>query len=114
MVVFHSGLKPSPLFPRPPVIEKEMRAVLMRRIHTVAGPMIMRNDLGERNPMLIHQVGRELGRPINRPTQTVPLVLSHLEPDRIFVSRPIEVGMPPRYIRGQMLHRDTLIDSVVP
>ena len=86
----------------------------MRRIHAVAGPMIMRNDLGERNPVLIHQVGRELGRSINRPAQTVPLVLAHLESDRIFVSRPIEVGMPPRYVRGQMLHRDTLIDSVVP
>ena len=86
----------------------------MRRIHAVAGPMVMRNDLGERNPVLIHQVGRKLGSSINRPAQTVPLVLAHLEPYRIFVSRPIEVGMPPRNVRRQMLHRDTLIDSVVP
>lgn len=86
----------------------------MRRIHAVAGPMIMRNDLGERNPVLIHQVGRELGRPINRSAQTVPLVLAHLESDRIFVSRPIEVRMPPSYVRGQMLHSHTLVNSVVP
>ena len=64
--------------------------------------------------MLIHQVGRELGSPINGSATAVAPVLAHLKADGIFVSWTIKIGMPPCYVCWQVLHGHVLVEGIVP
>ena len=114
VIPLHLRLKPTPLPTGPSVIEQEMRTVLVCRAHPATRPVVMRHYLGKRNVILVHQISRQLGSPINRTGPAVTPMLTHLDPDRVLVTRSIQVRMPSSDIGWQMLHRYILINSVVP
>ena len=112
--MFHSPLKTSPLSTRPPIIKKEMGTILIWRIHSVAGPMVMRNHLRQRNSVLVHQVCSELGSTVNCPAATVAFVLTHFESDRILVTGTIEISVSAGNVCWQMLNSKVLVDGIMP
>ena len=114
MVILYLCLKATPLPARLAIIKKEMRTVLVWRIHPITRPVIMRDNLRKRDAVFIHQVGSQFGSPVNGPDPAVPPVLAHFDSNRIFVPGAVEISMPPRHVGWQVLHRHVLVGSVVP
>ena len=91
-----------------------MRAVLMQRARSPTRPMIMRNHVFQRNPILLHQDRRELRGAFNRRLLVRATLFTHLDPYRIPISRPIKIRVF-ALLRGRhVLDRHPLIDGKMP
>ena len=100
VILIHLGKKPLPLAPGMAVIEKVVRAVLVRLAHSPAWPVIMRYYLAQRYIVFLHQVGRQLGGAFNGSRPAIALVFAHFDTDRVAVTRPTKISVLTLLISG--------------
>ena len=91
-----------------------MRAVLVRRILPFAGPRIMRHHFGKGDLVLIHQPSRQLRGSLGGCRSAIAGMLTHFDANAVSVSRTIKIGVISLLGRRKMLHRDILINRVMP
>src|SRR5690606_31306091 len=82
VVGFHLVLKCFPFFSWTAIFHQEMRAVLIRRFGTRAGPVVMRDDVLNGDPVALHQYRCELGGTIDGSRNVAAPLFAHLNPDR--------------------------------
>lgn len=70
--------------------------------------MVVRHHVGERDVVLVHERGGELGGAVNRLRLVVALVFAHLDPDGVAVSGAVEIG-----VLASLVGRDVLDDDIV-
>ena len=77
-MLIHLGEEPLPLGAGVTIIEKVVRAVFVRCAQTFTCPMIVRDNLTQRDVVFVHQVRRQLCGPLNRSRAAVTFVFTHL------------------------------------
>ena len=112
MVGLHFVEKALPLAPGLSVVEEEMGTVFVAEIFAVfvsgSRPMLMRNDVADRDLVFPHQFGGKAGGAINGGGSGVACVLTHFNADGLAVSGPFIVG-----VLSLFVGRETLVDRMV-
>ena len=114
IMIIHPAKEPAPLLAGLAVIEQKVRAVLVGRISAFPWPVVMRHDMTQRNPLLLHQDRREFCGPLDRRPSAAAAVLAHFDADRETVSRAMEIRMLALLADRHVLDRLVVVDGEMP
>lgn len=107
VVIIHAGNKPAPFIAGTFLIQQRSWACF-------ATPVVVRDNIAERNIVLGHQASRQFGSTVISLGLAVRTYLAHLNGDGIPVSRPALVRMVPPPVQWQMLDGMVLVHSKMP
>ena len=114
VIGIHLSKEPLPLGPGVPIIEKVVRAVFVRLAQATARPVVVGNHFAQRNIVLLHQVGRQLGGALKGGRPAIALIFTHFNTDGVAVTRPTKISMLTLLVGGQVLHGTIFINAKVP
>ncbi len=91
-----------------------MRAGLVERSGANPRPIVMGDDVAERNVMLLHEEGGQFGGALHGLGDAVAIVFTHFNSDGVIVSLAIKVGMFALFSGGNVLDGNVILHGEMP
>ena len=113
-VVLDPAEEGAPLRPGPAVVHQKMRAIFVRRVFAAARPMVVRDDIAQRDAVALHDDGGEFGRALNGGPQVAAAILAHFDADRQAVSRAVEIRVFALLVGRHVLDRLMVVHGEMP
>lgn len=113
-VELHAPEKPVPIAAGSAVFEQEMGAIFIGWFLAATWPMVMRNDVFDRDPVNVSDVSGEACGFVDGEGEVIAAVFAHFDADAVVVAWAIKVGVFTLLTAGEVLDGNVFLSGEVP